>query len=294
MDEINIQQVPQFKPIVCGHRGALYKSLENTRHSIQAAYDLGCQEIELDVFLLKCGTLCVFHGSGSDTNPGSFENYSNETRGCILDYTYDEIRNYKVNPNFDEFGCGPEIIAQMEKDGLCYIPTLEEVLLDAKENGVVIKVELKGPNTAKPTLDLVEKLDMVEQVHFSSFDLSQIQTIRELRPQRCAETGEHVYKTGALFDHIPDNFVEMALDVGASEVHLCYNACTKSRVDAIHQAGMDSMCWFRGPTGMKSDVTTRFDDVGNEDVEMFRVVMATGVRKLCVNKPDVLIEAINI
>ena len=212
--------------------------------------------------------------------------------GAILDYTYDELRfNYKFNPHYDEFGCGPDVIRQMEKEGACYIPTLEQVLLDAKQYGVVIKIELKGPNTATPTLDLVEKLNMVHQVHFGSFDLSQIQTIRELRPQRCAESGQYIYKTGALFDRIPDNFVQIAKDVGASEVHLCYSLCTKSRVDAIHAAGMDSMCWFRGPTGMKSDVTTRFDDVGNEDEKMFRVMMATGVRKMCVNKPDVLIEA---
>ena len=204
-----MHQVPQHKPVVCGHRGAVYKSLENTRHSIQVAHEIGCEEIEIDVFLLKCGTLCVFHGYGTDQNPGRFENYCSNMEGSILDYTYDELRlNYKFNPNYDEFGCGPDIIQAMEKEGSSYIPTLEQVLLDAKKYGVVIKIELKGPGTARPTLELVEKLDMVDQVHFGSFDLTQIQTIRDLRPQRCSKTGQYIYKTGALFDHIPKNFIQ--------------------------------------------------------------------------------------
>lgn len=291
IDTIN-QSKKQFeRPIVCGHRGAIYTSLENTRHSIQTAYQLGCDEVEIDVFLLKCGTLCVFHGSGNDQNPGLFEYYCTTMNGSILDYTYDEIKDsFKFNPHFEEFGCGSDIIHMLEQNNECYIPTLEEILLEAKKHGITVKIELKGPNTAEPTLELVEALEMVDKVHYSSFELSRIQRIRELRPQRCPQSGKHIYKTGALFDEVPDNYIQMALDVDASEVHLKYSTCTKSRVNEIHGAGMDSMCWLRGPIGMKEDITSVYYDVGNEDEMLFRVVMATGVKKLCVNKPDVLVQ----
>jgi glycerophosphoryl diester phosphodiesterase len=292
--------------MVCGHRGALFKSLENTRHSIQTAHELGCDEVEIDVFLLKCGTLVVFHGSGTDQNPGLLDEYSSysstssntssntsssEMKGSVLNYTYQELQeNFKFNPYYNEFGCGSNIIHQLTKQKECYIPTLENVLLDAKQNGTTLKIELKGPNTEEPTLALVEELDMVSQIHYSSFELSRIRKIRELRPQRDRVTGEHVYKTGALFDHVPDDFIKLSKDVDASEVHLKYSDCTKNRVEMIHDAGMDSMCWFRGPVGMVEDVTTKYHDVGNEDEVMFRTVMATGVKKMCVNKVDVLID----
>lgn len=288
---------PQFqpsKPVICGHRGAIYKSLENTRHSIYTAHQVGCEEVEIDVFLLKCGTLCVFHGSGTDENPGHFQHYSNNMDGSILDYTYDEVRkNFKFNPRYEEFSCGADMIHSLEENNECYIPTLEEVLSDAKKHGITLKIELKGHGTEVPTLNLVESMNMVDQVHFSSFELSRIQKIRELRPQRDLTTGQYVYKTGALFDDVPDNFIELALDAGSSEVHLKYSLCTTSRVNAIHAAGMDSMCWFRGPIGMKEDVSSVFYDVGNENEIMFRIVMATGVRKMCVNKPDVLFQMLN-
>jgi len=282
------------QPIVCGHRGALYSSLENTRHAFRTASQIGCDEVELDVFLLKCGTLCVFHGDGTDQNPGLLDDYSTNMKGSILDYTYEELRSkMQFNKFHQEFGCGPSIIHDLEKRGECYIPTLEEVLRDAKESNLVVKIELKGPNTALPTLDLVEKLDMVHLCHYSSFNLSQIRTIREARPQRSSLTGEYVYKTGALFSDVPENYIDLALDAGASEVHLKYSTCTKSRVEEIHRAGMDSMCWFRGPVGMAEDVRTKFFDVGNEDELMLRVVMATGVRKMCLNKPDILVAMLN-
>ena len=214
--------------------------------------------------------------------------------GSVLDYTYHELRTkFQFNKFHSEFGCGPSIISDLQQRQECYIPTLEEVLLDAKRNNLVVKIELKGPNTATPTVELVERLDMVHLCHYSSFNLSQIHTVRELRPQRCSVTGDYVYKTGALFDQVPDNYIDLALDAGASEVHLKYSACTKSRVEEIHSAGMDSMCWFRGPIGMADDVRTKFYDVGNEDESMLSVVMATGVRKMCLNKPDVLIGMLN-
>ena len=36
----------------------------------QKCAEMGADAVELDVFLLKCGNLIVFHGAGSDKNPG--------------------------------------------------------------------------------------------------------------------------------------------------------------------------------------------------------------------------------
>merc|ERR1712060_518633 len=69
--KLEIPEKSAFKqPLVIGHRGAPYKEPENTLSSFSRAIELGCDGVELDVFLLKCGTLAVFHGDGSDEHPG--------------------------------------------------------------------------------------------------------------------------------------------------------------------------------------------------------------------------------
>lgn len=270
-------------PKVIGHRGAIYQDLENTRSGFNLCAEIGCNAVELDVFLLKCGNLIVFHGGGTDENPGFLREYCNHP-GTILDLTYKEALDLSFNPDFAEFPCPSSKVLTGK------IPTLEDVLLDAKKTGLNIKIELKGVGTTKPTLDLVDRLDMVDQCSFSSFDHERIRLVRELRPQTNPATGEYVYRTGALFNGLPDNFIEQAQDVGASEIHLRYDTCTKPVVDSIHAAGFRSLAWFRGPIGMDQDCREKYWDVGNEDDSMYRVVWQTGVEQLCLNKPNVMLN----
>jgi len=90
----------------------------------------------------------------------------------------------------------------------------------------------------------------------------------------------------------PDNFIEVAKNVDATEVHLRYDTCTRERVAAIHAAEMNSMAWFRGPLTMIKE-SEKFDDVGFEDEAMYQTVLNSGVQKMCVNKPDVLLELLD-
>jgi len=289
--KMNTNSPIRRQPFVVGHRGSLYQYPENTVRSFLASYEEGCDAIELDVFLLKCGTLVVFHGGGTDENPGLLEDYCN-IKGSILDYTAKEARGLlKLNPHYEEFACPTDRILDQEHT---YIPTLEEVLLALKGTNMIVKIELKGEGTTVPVLSMVKKLDMVNQCHYSSFDHSRIALVRKLHPEKYVD-GTHMYKTGALFaDNLPQDFVRKAKSIGASEVHLKYDTCTKERVDQIHKAGMESMCWFRGPIGMNEDVEEKYNDVGNEDFRMYEIVRRTGVRAMCVNKPAVLVKLLSI
>ena len=274
------------RPIVIGHRGCLYEELENTREGFQkCALMMGCDGIELDVFLLKCGTLVVFHGGGTDENPGDLLDYCGIT-GNILDLTYEQCqKSLQFNPNYDEFPCTKTKILNG-----C-IPTLQEVLQDAKISGLKhIKIELKGPNTVEPTLELVDKLNMVEVCSFSSFDQERLALLRKLRPQKDAESGQHIYRTGLLFDELPTNYIQIAKQLEVDEIHLRYDTCTPTIVDEIHKEGYSSMCWFRGPIGMLSDCTHKYWDVGNEDSTMYETILMTGVQQICCNKPNVLLD----
>jgi len=156
------------------------------------------------------------------------------------------------------------------------------------------KIELKGPtgegcpDSTVPTLELVKEMGMFDQVSFSSFVHSRLQLIRQLYPER-STGGQHVVKTGALFEGSlpPQDYIEQCLTMGATEVHLQYDAMNEDRVEAIRSAGMQSMAWLHGPVTMLVD-GAKWIDAGNEDENMFRVIGMTGVDEICCNKPDVL------
>ena len=61
-----------------------------------------------------------------------------------------------------------------------------------------------------------------------------------------------------------------------------------SDLDRRKMSIMQDMAWFRGPIGMREDTTTKYQDVGNEDEFMYEVVIRSGVRSMCVNRPDVM------
>mmetsp|Transcript_18729 Transcript_18729/g.53870 ORF Transcript_18729/g.53870 Transcript_18729/m.53870 type:complete len:389 (-) Transcript_18729:127-1293(-) len=263
---------------VLGHRGALYDAPENTIESFETALDQGAVGVELDVFKLKCGKLAVFHGDGSDALPGGLRSYCNGREGSIVNLTAEEAQELPLK--------GAAHFCPEDKLEEAQIEMLEDVLEHAKESGHELKIELKGPGTEEPVVELVEKMDLVHQVTFSSFNHTRIDKVRKMRPQ-VDEDGKHVYKTGALFTEPPEDFVEKAKEVDATEVHLRYDTCTKDRVDAIHDAGLDSMAWCRGPTTMRKDMEN-FDDVKEEDEHVYALVLQSGVKAMCVNRPDKL------
>jgi glycerophosphoryl diester phosphodiesterase len=288
---------------VVGHRGCLYQELENTRRGFVECATMGCDAVELDVFLLRCDTLVVFHGGGPDTHPGDLYEYCG-IEGNILDYTYLEAADQlSFNPTYAEFPCPIESI----RNGS--IPTLQVVLEDAKRSGLHVKIELKGPDVVQPVLELVDRLDMVDQCSFSSFDLDRLRLLRQLKPQRrevdesggSDSDGGYLYRTGALFndlgnDHdqsIPIDCIARATAVGASEIHLRYDTCSKGLIDQIHSSGLGTMAWFRGPIGMSKDTKNKYWDVGNEDEAMYEAVLRTGVQQMCINRPDVLLRLVN-
>lgn len=267
---------------VLGHRGALYVAPENTIESFQTALDQGAVGVELDVFKLKCGKLAVFHGDGSDAQPGGLQSYCDGREGSIVNLTAEEAQELPLK--------GAAHFCPEDKLEAAKIEMLEDVLEHAKESGHELKIELKGPGTEEPAVELVEQMDLVQQVTFSSFNHARIEKVRKLRPQ-VDENEKHVYKTGALFTDPPEDFVEKAKEVDATEVHLRYDTCTKDRVDAIHDAGLGSMAWCRGPTTMRKDMK-KFDDVKEEDEHVYALVLQSGVKAMCVNRPDKLVSLV--
>ena len=265
---------------ILGHRGAPWEEFENTMQSFHACRKNGAHGFELDVYYLKCGTLIVFHGFDDD---GKLDDYCLLPGECIMDYTYEEaLQKLVFNPHYAEFPC------PAEKTLSASIPTLQQVLMEFKGTGAMIKVEMKGEGTVEPTIAMVQQCDMLDQVYFCSFEIERVKQVRQLFPQRKAD-GTHLYKTSALFKLNLETFMEDSIDAGVTEVVLRYSSCTTERVRQIHTAGMNSVVWFRGAIGMKTDVVDLFNDAGNEDEAMYDILLATGVQAMVVNRTKVII-----
>ena len=296
-DTLGQALMPQSAPQIVGHRGALYEYLENTLAGFEYCAALGCHAVELDVFLLNNSTatasydnLICFHGGGGDAMPGNLKGYVLNDQGRnIRDLDWSDIQNLQFNPAYPEFACPPEQIVQAK------IPTLQQVLGALRNTGTRVQIELKsssgGSNdfatntdVLEPCIALVEQLEMMNQVRFSSFDHALLKALHELRPEAIL---------GALFTNaVPTDYIQIAKRCGASEVHLRYDTCTAARVAEIHAAGLGSLAWVRGPVGMTRDGQERFYYAeatrDGEDADCYRAILDTGVQQVCCNKPDLL------
>jgi len=274
-------RLPRTRPSVVGHRGSIYEEPENTIPSFKRAIDLGCKGIEVDAFVIDCGTVIAFHADDAEGNIDEYCGFP----GNIMEYTYEEVQDLPLATDESIFPCPEKKVRKAE------IPMMEDVLKLAKEAGITVFMELKGPDTEEPVLDLVDKLEMTDQVVFVSFELERLEKIHALRPQR-DENGKFIYRVALLFIRTPKDFIEQAKSVEAEEIHLRYNACTLNRINKIHDAGMKSLAWFGGPKAMKKDGTIKYLDVDNEDEAMYQCVLNSGVQQMCVNRPRRLLKMV--
>jgi len=144
-----------------GHRGAGLLEPENTLKAFQKAIDLGIDGVELDVWVSKDGVPIVVHG----TDEGIVKFKENNDVVYAFDLTSSELKNY-VLPDGET------------------IPTLEEVLLLCKDK-IQVNIELKEESyrVIKPTLELIKRLDMFNQVCLSSFVHKHKINVEEARRQ---------------------------------------------------------------------------------------------------------------
>eukprot|EP00520_Triparma_pacifica_P019004 CAMPEP_0118663336 /NCGR_PEP_ID=MMETSP0785-20121206/17361_1 /TAXON_ID=91992 /ORGANISM="Bolidomonas pacifica, Strain CCMP 1866" /LENGTH=314 /DNA_ID=CAMNT_0006557041 /DNA_START=276 /DNA_END=1217 /DNA_ORIENTATION=- len=260
---------PYSKILIYGHRGSLYDECENTLPSYLACSTHGSDGVELDVFRLKCGTLVCYHGTGTDEEPGRMGE-SHGVNGGISWYTWDEVDRMEVKESWDEGVCGVGKLKGAK------VPRLRDALELCKRVGMGVKVELKEDGIEEDVVEMIESLSMSSVCSISSFKHSRLLKCKSLSPS---------IKTGALFSSpLPPDFVSQAEKVKADEVHLRYDTCTTDKVREAKNAGFGVMAWFRGPLSMLCD-SEGWDDAGNEDEDMYRIVMGTGVDTVCVNRP---------
>jgi glycerophosphoryl diester phosphodiesterase len=194
-----------------GHRGAKGYESENTLASFQKALDFNADGIELDVHVCASGELVVFH----DFTLDRMTNGSGE----IHNFTLEELKKLKV-------------------DGVFEIPTLEEVL-NLVNRKYQVNIELKGHDTAKPAVEIIEKYIQDNNWKMENFIVSSFQR-------------DELYKVSQLNSSIPlavltQASVEQAMDwadeFSAKYIHPHFSLLTEDNCKAANEKGFKINTW---------------------------------------------------
>jgi len=187
-----------------GHRGAMGHETENTIASVKKALELNVDMIEIDVFLIKSGELVVFHDEMLDS--------LTDASGKIEDFTLEELQKVVVKGNHQ-------------------IPTLDEVI-ETVDRLVVLNIELKGKNTAKPTFALLEKYYQKgwkkEDFVISSFLWNELEAFRKLDKQT---------PIAILTEENPLDAIAIGKQLKAIAVNPWWKTLTTENVQQIHEEG---------------------------------------------------------
>ena len=190
---------------VVAHRGASGYEPENTVRAVKKAIEIGADAVEVDVRLTKDGYPIIMHDDTVDRT-------TNGT-GKVSELTLNEIRKLDA-------GKGEKV------------PLLEEVL-DVVRNKALLVIEIKVPEAAIPSLELVEKKNMIDEVIFVSFSAESLEIIKSRNPSA------HI---GLIYTKPSDSIV-LAKRIGCEVVLPFYRLATERAVAFAHRLKMLVIAW---------------------------------------------------
>ena len=186
-----------------GHRGAKGHAPENTLKSIARGMELGAGWIEVDVYYAD-SHLVVIHDERLERTTNG--------KGKLSDKSISYLRSLDA-------GNGEKI------------PLLEEVIdLVWKKAG--LNIELKGPGTARPVIELLRKKLTpewgVDKFLVSSFDHKMLHEVRDL---------DSAIRIGVLLDGTPGDYPWIAEGLNAYSVNQSLRHVNKKFVRDAHNRG---------------------------------------------------------
>jgi glycerophosphoryl diester phosphodiesterase len=190
--------------LIIGHRGAMGHEPENTLLSIKKAIALGVDAVEIDVYNLEDNLVVIHDRDLSRTTNGT---------GYLENSSFTYVRSLDA-------GKGEQV------------PTLEEVF-ETVNRQVIVNIELKGSNTAKLVVDLIQtylKLGWsYSDFVVSSFNHDELHRVKVICPKII---------TGMLIYGLPWQYLASAQQLQADLVipHLDY--VTSELIESVHQQGL--------------------------------------------------------
>lgn len=194
-----------------GHRGACGYAPENTLLSFKKALELNVDMIELDVRICKTGEIVSIHDDTVDR--------TTDGKGRVKTMSLSELKKLDA-------GRGEKI------------PLLNEIL-DLVNRRARVNIELKGPDTAVPVVELIEEYIkkrcwLPDDFLLSSFDRRELIECRKLNP---------AIRIGVNIDSVPPGYSEFAEKMGAWSIHPSSECVNSKIVDDAHGRGMKVFVW---------------------------------------------------
>ncbi len=194
------------------HRGFHREETENTLAAFEKAILLGCDSIELDIWLTKDKIPIVIHGK--DTGE------INETLGLVNEYIYLEIS-----------------LIKLENDSV--IPRLEDVFKLCK-NKIFLNLEMKDKNTKEAFIEVYKLIDlfgMHNEVAISSYHHDYHE---EIKSNGLVSQIEFGY----LYNPLEEEKVVLNFNKRNSTFNLWYKDINEEIVTKAHENNIGIMAWF--------------------------------------------------
>jgi glycerophosphoryl diester phosphodiesterase len=227
---------------VIGHRGAAGLAPENTFAGFNLALELGVDGIETDVQKTKDGKLVLFHGIVLDKT-------TNGT-GVLQETTWQELQQLDAGAWFDGQFVGERI------------PLLEEALerYGARTN---FDLEVKQVGIEYEILSMVERLNLLDRVTFTSQDFPTLCNITEKNP---------IARVGYITADVSEENLKRVVWAGIRVVCPRAEKVTRYLVDQCHSLGL----FVRA--------------CGKRNTELMRNAIHAGVDGMTFDFPNLLFE----
>lgn len=199
------------KILKIGHRGAKGFEPENSLASFEKALDINVDGIELDVHMSSDGFIMVIHDNTI--------NRTTNGKGFVNSLSLQDLKSFRT---------------EKEQE----IPTLSEVI-DLVDQRCLINIELKGNDTAKPVMNLIqyyitEKSWNYNQFLISSFDWNALREVRQLNSK---------IPIGVLTQTDLDLAVAFAKFIKAETIHPYFHLLTKENTRQMQIEGFQVLAW---------------------------------------------------
>ena len=235
-------------PMIMAHRGYSAMAPENTMPAFKMCIDEEISAAELDVQLLKDGTLIVLHDDNLARTTGLNKN--------VWEVTYDEIKDLDNGSFFNEEFAGTKI------------PTLDEVLklAGSGKDKLFLNIEIKrnghDEGITQKVVDTILENDYLSNCDITSQDYSTLEEVRKINPSVLT-----AYTSAIGIGNIDS--LEAADIISIQETFATYE-----NIERIHNAGKHVFVWtVNEQDTMEHLVSLNVDAILTNDPQLCKVVI---------------------
>jgi glycerophosphoryl diester phosphodiesterase len=204
---------------VIAHRGASDLAPENTLASVELAWRLGADAVEVDVQLTRDHRIVAIHDPTTDRTAGRHWEVATTDSTCLRRL---DVGRYK-HPRFT----GERI------------PYLEEVL-PTIPSGRQLFIEIKcGPEILAPLAEMLAGSDKCTQIVLISFDLDTMTAAKELFP----DVPAYWLHDKRVFASYDPSLVRQAQAWGLNGLDVHWTGLTRRFIRAVKAAGLKLYVW---------------------------------------------------